>query len=62
MNPHNSGARKRWREILGEGVPIERSWRMEMGVGWMSPREGREAIPPVYTEYIGKHMMELLCD
>ena len=60
MNPHNSGARKRWREILGPDVPIERSWRLEMGVGWMSPREGREAIPPVYTEYIGKHMMGLI--
>jgi DNA (cytosine-5)-methyltransferase 1 len=53
MNPHNSDARKRWRGILGEGVPIERTWREEMGVGWMDAHEGRESIPPVYTQHIG---------
>lgn len=53
MNPHNSRARKKWRGILGEGVPIERTWREEMGVGWMNGAEGREAIPPVYTQHIG---------
>lgn len=57
MNPHNAGARRRWRSVLGYDVPIERTWREEMGVGWMNAREGREAIPPVYTEYIGRHMM-----
>lgn len=61
MNPHNSGARKEWREKLGS-LPIERTWRDEMGVGWMDSREGREAIPPVYTEYIGKHMMNVIRD
>lgn len=54
MNPHNAGARREWRIILGKGVPIERTWREEMGVGWMNSAEGREAIPPVYTEYIGR--------
>ena len=53
MNPHNSGARRKWRGILGEGVPIERTWREEMGVGWMDAHEGRESIPPVYTSWIG---------
>jgi DNA (cytosine-5)-methyltransferase 1 len=60
MNPHNSGARRKWRSILGDGVPIERTWRDEMGVGWMDSHEGRESIPPVYTEYIGRHIMEIL--
>ncbi len=53
MNPHNAGARKKWRDILGEGIPIERTWREEMGVGWMTAHEGRESIPPVYTTHIG---------
>jgi DNA (cytosine-5)-methyltransferase 1 len=53
MNPHNSQARRKWRGILGEGVPIERTWREEMGVGWMDAAAGRESIPPVYTTHIG---------
>jgi DNA (cytosine-5)-methyltransferase 1 len=57
MNPHNAGARKEWRKKLGSR-PIERTWRDEMGVGWMDSHEGRESIPPVYTEYIGRHIME----
>jgi DNA (cytosine-5)-methyltransferase 1 len=58
MNPHNAGARRRWRVILDPGQAIERTWREEMGVGWMNGEEGREAIPPAYTEYIGKQFME----
>jgi DNA (cytosine-5)-methyltransferase 1 len=53
MNPHNSQARRKWRDILGDGVAIERTWREEMQVGWMNGPEGREAIPPVYTQHIG---------
>lgn len=60
MNPHNAGARRKWRGILGEGVPIERTWREEMGVGWMNSAEGRESIPPVYTEYIGRKLIDSL--
>lgn len=60
MNPHNAGARKRWREILGPDAPIERTWREEMGVGWMDAAEGRESIPPVYAEHIGRHLLEAL--
>lgn len=60
MNPHNAGARKIWREILGEDAFIERTWRDEMGVSWMNGGEGREAIPPVYTHHIGFHMKNAL--
>lgn len=60
MNPHNAGARKAWRKLLGEGVPIERTWREEMGVGWMNSEEGREAIPPAYTQHIGYYMRTYL--
>jgi DNA (cytosine-5)-methyltransferase 1 len=56
MNPHNAGARRKWRELLGPGVPIERTWREEMGLWWMDGHEGREAIPPVYTEHIGHYL------
>jgi DNA (cytosine-5)-methyltransferase 1 len=53
MNPHNSASRKLWREKLSEDEFIERSWVDEMGLYWMGLREGREAIPPVYTQHIG---------
>jgi DNA (cytosine-5)-methyltransferase 1 len=29
-----------------------------MGIDWMSGRELAQAIPPVYTEYIGKYLLE----
>lgn len=57
MNPHNARSRQQWRQILGPGVPIERTWREEMGVGWMNGAEGREAIPPAMTEEIGLQLL-----
>jgi len=39
----------------------ERPFRAAMGVEWMRRDEGREAIPPAYTEYIGAQLMEVLC-
>jgi len=33
--------------------PIERAWREEMGVVWMTQYEARESIPPVFTHFIG---------
>ncbi len=57
MNPHNAKARRQWCVILGPDAPIERTWREEMGVGWMDGDEGREAIPPAYTEYIGRQLL-----
>jgi len=33
-------------------------WRNAMGIQWMVGRELREAIPPAYTEYIGKVMLD----
>jgi DNA (cytosine-5)-methyltransferase 1 len=57
QNPHNAKNRRLWREEFGPGVPIERTWREEMGVGWMDGDEGREAIPPAYTEHIGRALL-----
>jgi DNA (cytosine-5)-methyltransferase 1 len=31
-----------------------------MGIDWMNREELAEAIPPAYTEYIGRHLMEVL--
>jgi DNA (cytosine-5)-methyltransferase 1 len=57
MNPHNQAGRNAMYEEFGRCDPEPR-WRDEMGVGWMSRYEGREAIPPAYTEYIGKQLIE----
>ena len=31
--------------------------RQAMGVDWMTVREARQAIPPAYTEWIGKQLI-----
>ena len=31
-----------------------------MGIGWMTKQELTQAIPPAYTEFIGKYLMEHL--
>lgn len=34
-------------------------WRRAMCIDWMTAAELAEAIPPVYTQYIGEHLMRL---
>ncbi len=34
--------------------------RQAMGIDWMTRDELSQAIPPAYTEYIGRHLMEVL--
>uniref|UniRef100_A0A6H1Z9I7 Putative methyltransferase n=1 Tax=viral metagenome TaxID=1070528 RepID=A0A6H1Z9I7_9ZZZZ len=38
----------------------ERAYIQAMGIDWMTNHEGREAIPPAYTEWIGKHLIKYL--
>ena len=33
-------------------------WRLAMGIDWMTRKELTQAIPPAYTEYIGKYLMQ----
>lgn len=35
-------------------------WPAAMGIDWMTPREMCEAIPPAYTEHIGRQLVGLL--
>lgn len=34
------------------------TWREAMGIDWMTKQELTQAIPPAYTEYIGKYLMQ----
>lgn len=56
MNPHNQAGRDRIYANGGRRDP-EKPWREEMGVPWMGKYEGRQAIPPAYTEHIGTYLM-----
>jgi DNA (cytosine-5)-methyltransferase 1 len=36
------------------------TWSVGLGIDWMTPDELKEAIPPPYTEYIGRRLLEVL--
>lgn len=57
LNPHNQKGRDRIYAEFGRQDP-EVVWRKDMGVEWMHRYEAREAIPPAYTEYLGRQMLE----
>ena len=35
-------------------------WRDAMGIDWMTRKELTQAVPPAYTEFVGKHLMRIL--
>jgi hypothetical protein len=48
------------RGILPFAHKGERAYADAMGCQWMSKKEGRQAIPPAYTEYLGRKMREAI--
>lgn len=44
-------------QVTGGGNCTVRNKRRAMGVPWMSGAEANEAIPPAYTEYIGRQLL-----
>ena len=42
------------------GTRPESAYREALGVGWMTVEESRQAIPPVYTEWIGRQLLAAL--
>jgi len=40
--------------------PSTEAWREAMGIDWMTGPELAEAIPPAFTEYIGKQLIRVL--
>lgn len=46
--------------ISGKGgqAGTKEQWSAAMGIDWMTVRELAQAIPPAYTEYIGKYLLE----
>jgi len=45
--------------IYGHFSNVKRAGQ-ELGMDWMTQKEMAEAIPPAYTEYIGKYLLEAL--
>ncbi len=61
--PANSLARWQGNGAHGNGVGHAKGWRLAaeaMGIDWMKREELTQAIPPVYSEFIGRQMLEAL--
>jgi DNA (cytosine-5)-methyltransferase 1 len=54
---YGHGANKWHREKFGRCVTVD-EFRQAMGIDWMIRKELSQAIPPAYTEYIGKLLVQ----
>lgn len=59
VNGHPGGTSRR-DPTAGFGSFAE--WREGMGIDWMSADELAEAIPPVYTEWLGAHLLRYVAN
>src|SRR5213076_433619 len=58
-HPHGRGGA--WRNGTKPMLPSDLvTWRREMGIDWMTAKEFSQAIPPAYTEWIGRHLLAVL--
>ena len=54
----NADGKPKW--IGGRRAESVAEARQAMGIGWMTGKEISEAIPPAYTEWIGRHLLQYL--
>jgi len=45
----------------GDGIAKYSVWCEAMGIDWMTKTELTQAIPPAYTEFIGRRLLEVVC-
>lgn len=57
VNGHSGGSSLRDAHSPRHSVS---EWKDAMGIDWMTGKELTQAIPPVYTEFIGKQLLALL--
>jgi DNA (cytosine-5)-methyltransferase 1 len=59
INPNDDKGRERIKEEF-KGIGPDAVFNQAMGLGWLSKEDGRQAIPPKYTEFIGLQLIEYL--
>jgi len=56
---YGNGTNSWYRKKTGHNASTN-DWRKAMGIDWMTKKELAEAIPPAYTEFIGKQLIAFL--
>jgi DNA (cytosine-5)-methyltransferase 1 len=58
-HPHGKGGA--WRNGKRPMLPSDlATWSRELGINWMTAKELAQAIPPAYTEFIGRQLLEAI--